>query len=263
MPFEQADMRASPLFFKRRLQNAMHDEIRVTADGRREMRVGGRGEREVAEVFLRISRLLERAQHQVGENALLGLARQPLGQTLVVPRRDAEVAGLEAFVGALVAFLAAGGVPTRDAKAPERRAVHSERVAERRRDFLELENFFRVGCLVNAVEGGDGAALEVGGYRLVRRQHEFFDDAVGDVPLRASNADHAAALVELDFGLRQIEINRAALIASEVEQPRELLHEPEVFSQLFVALSGRALARENVPHRRVRHALDAPNDRGD
>jgi len=29
-------------------------------------------------------------------------------------------------------------------------------------------------------------------------------------------------LVELDFGFRQVEINRAALIAPAVEQPREL-----------------------------------------
>ena len=37
-------------------------------------------------ILLRIAGLLERPQHQVGKNTLLGLAFQALGQTLIVTR---------------------------------------------------------------------------------------------------------------------------------------------------------------------------------
>ena len=56
------------------LQDAVHDQVGIAADGRGEVGVARRGQREVALVLLAVSGLLERAQHQVAEDALFGLA---------------------------------------------------------------------------------------------------------------------------------------------------------------------------------------------
>ena len=90
------------------------------------MRVGGRGEREVAKVFLRVARLLERAEHEVREDALFGLAFQARRQPLVMMRGHAQVAGLDALVGGRVTLLAPGGVALRNLKATERRPSDAE-----------------------------------------------------------------------------------------------------------------------------------------
>jgi hypothetical protein len=50
----------------------MHDEVGIAADGRGEVGVAGAGEGEVAFVLLAVAGLLERAQHQVGEDAFFG-----------------------------------------------------------------------------------------------------------------------------------------------------------------------------------------------
>ena len=68
----------------------MHDQVGIPADGRSEMGIGLGREREMADVLFRIARLFQRAQHQVGKNALLRLALQALGEPLVVPRADLQ-----------------------------------------------------------------------------------------------------------------------------------------------------------------------------
>ena len=64
---------------KQALRNAVHDEVGIAPDGRSEMRVGGRGEGEVALIDLGVARLAERAQHEIAENALFGLALDARG----------------------------------------------------------------------------------------------------------------------------------------------------------------------------------------
>ena len=81
-------------------QNAMHNQVRIAPDGRGEMCVGARRQREVAQVLFRVARLLQRAQHEVGKDALLRLALQALGQPLVMPRRDFQVDRFPAARGA-------------------------------------------------------------------------------------------------------------------------------------------------------------------
>src|SRR2546422_7841338 len=78
------DPRAPAFPFEHGVENAVDDQVRVAADGRGEVRVVRRGEGEVPEVFLRIARLLERAEHEVREDALLGLSGDALGEALVV-----------------------------------------------------------------------------------------------------------------------------------------------------------------------------------
>ena len=96
----------------------------------------------------------------------------------------------------------------------------AERVAEAGGDLLELQHLLGVGLLVGAVEGGDAPAFEEASDGFVGRQHELFDQAVGDVALAAGDADHLAALVEADDGLGQVEVNRAAPLALGVEDER-------------------------------------------
>src|SRR5690242_7935885 len=79
------------LVVKDLFQDAVYDQVRISPDGRSEVGIGACGQGKVAEVFLRIAGLFERAQHEVGKNALLGLAFDAPGQTLVMPRRDFEI----------------------------------------------------------------------------------------------------------------------------------------------------------------------------
>jgi hypothetical protein len=70
-------------------QDAMDDEIGITANGRSEVGVFVEAERKVAKRIGGVARLLQRTQHEIGENALLGLAGEFLHQALVMLRRDA------------------------------------------------------------------------------------------------------------------------------------------------------------------------------
>src|SRR5947207_11030784 len=67
-------------------QDSMNDEIWITPDRRREMGISRRRQREVAHVFLRIARLVQRTQHQVGKNPFCRLAGNLLRQLLVHAR---------------------------------------------------------------------------------------------------------------------------------------------------------------------------------
>ena len=90
---------------EQRFGDAVHDEVGIAADGRGEVRVGGRGQGEVALVDLGVARLAERAQHQVTEDALFGLALDARGELLIHARRDGDVFGH--FVLARIAAAAA------------------------------------------------------------------------------------------------------------------------------------------------------------
>ena len=69
--------------FEQCLGDAVHNEVGVAADGRGEVGVVGSGEGEVAFVLLGVASLLERAQHEVGENSLLRLAGDLMCQPLI------------------------------------------------------------------------------------------------------------------------------------------------------------------------------------
>ena len=111
-----------------------------------------------------------------------------------------------------------------------RKILHAQRIAERVRQFFELEHFFRIRFFVHAMQRSDAALLEILRHGFVRRQHEFLDDPVRDIPLAAHDAEHAPLVVELDDRFGQIEINRAARDAPLVQQQRQLLHAPEIRS---------------------------------
>src|SRR5487761_166917 len=191
----------------------MDDEVRIPANGRSEMRVFVRGEREMAEWLGCVTRLLERAQHQIGENALLGLAGELLREPLIMLRANVEVgAGQRDFHGsrAAMAFAARGPhLPVAYRDSTLRQILDAHGIAKGARKSLKFQNLFRIGLFVNAMEGGDTAVFEIAGDRLVRREHKLLDDPVGEVANAADDSSHASRIVELDYGFRQIEINRS------------------------------------------------------
>ncbi len=67
----------------------------------------------------------------------------------------------------------------------------------------------------------DAGGFQVRGHGFVSRQHELFDDAVGDVARRAADAGHRARLVELDQRFGHVEIDRAAAHPLAVQYQRQ------------------------------------------
>ena len=64
-------------------EDAVDEQIGIAADGRGEVGVAGGGEGEVAVVDFGVARLLEGAQHEIAENALLGFTGDFGGELLV------------------------------------------------------------------------------------------------------------------------------------------------------------------------------------
>src|SRR6267142_7082130 len=72
-------------------ERSVNNQVRIAPDRRSEMRVLIEAKREMSQRIRGVARLLQRAQHQVGDNALLRFAEQLLQQSLVVLRRDAQL----------------------------------------------------------------------------------------------------------------------------------------------------------------------------
>src|SRR5438309_6290201 len=142
-------------------QRAVHDQIRIAPDGRREMRVARSRETEVSEVLRVIPRLLHRPQHQKRDWLFFGLALDALDELLEMPGTH--------------------GIGRR-----------AQAVAQRRDELIELFDLHRVRILVDAIERWHIALVEMLRDGFVREQHEFLDDPVRDVPLGSDDLlDHA------------------------------------------------------------------------
>ena len=152
-------------------QHAVHDEVRVTANRRGEVRVVLNGQPEVPEAHRVVPRLLHRPQHQRGDRALLRCPAHTIDQLLKMFRRQ--------------------GTPAR-----------GKAVAERGDEGFELLDLLGIGRLVHTMQRRDGLPFEMGRHRLVGEQHELFDDAVRDVALARHNRFNLADLRQDDFGLR-------------------------------------------------------------
>src|SRR4029077_3917628 len=73
------------------LEDAMDDQVRIAANGRGEMGVLIKGQREMPQWFVSVARLLERTQHQVRQDSLFRLARDLLSKPLVVLRPNLKI----------------------------------------------------------------------------------------------------------------------------------------------------------------------------
>ncbi len=204
-------------------QRAVDDQVRIPADGRGEVRVLVGGEPEVAEAHRVVPCLLHRPQHQRRNRPLLRAAAQLDDQPLEVPRMNHV----------------------------ERRG---ERVAQRRDELLEAFDLEQVGRLVHAVERRHVVLFEKGRDRLVRHEHELFDDAMRDVALEHEDVLDGARRVEDDVRFRQVEVDRTAPAPPAVEDLEELAHALEARHERLVPPPQLHVALEDAVHLVVRHA---------
>ena len=224
------------------------------------MGIGVRGQGEVTDVAIAVARLLERAQHQVVEDALFGRALDAAHQLLVVARGDVEAGPGEHDVAAQLSAVAPA---VHRSKALHGDGAHAEGVAEMRGDLLEIHHPARIGRLVDAVDGRNLRLLEMRRDGLVGCQHELLDDAVRDVARRAGDGGHLALRVELDQGLGQVEIDGAAPHALAIQDQRQLLHQLETARHVAVAFLQPNVALQEQVDVGVRHALHAADHAAD
>ena len=78
---------------KRPLQRAVHDQVRIAANRRSKVRVFVEAQRKVAKRVRGVTRLFERSQHQIGNNALFRLPDKFPQQALIMLRRDPHFFG--------------------------------------------------------------------------------------------------------------------------------------------------------------------------
>ena len=149
--------------FERPFERAMHDQIGIAPDRRGEMRVLVEGQREMPKRIDRVARLLERTQHQVRQDALLGLARNFLRKALIMLRpnlkfgRSGKRHHHGAFPRAVIA--AASTRPSLRRRAamahgdvPLRQPRDAQRIAESLGHFFELQHLLRIGLFVHAIQ---------------------------------------------------------------------------------------------------------------
>src|ERR1700722_10122137 len=84
---------------------------------------------------------------------------------------------------------------------------HAEGVTEGAGQFFELENFASVGFFVDPVGGVDAALQKITIDRAIGGEHEFFDEAVGNVANAAADTDHALLIVEFDYLFGEVEVD--------------------------------------------------------
>ena len=222
-----------------RAQNAVHDQIGIAADGRGEVRVAGGGQREVARVYIAIARLLERAQHQVAQDALLRLAFDLRDQLLIISRREMRIYRSATSSGpCAIAPLSFTG----ERFTGWRRA---ERIAELRRDLFEFDHALGIrafrGCGRStgspAASMCEATASFAASMNSSMRRCAMLRGA-------ARHADHLAEFVELEQRLRQIEIDGPAPDALAVQHQRQLTHHLEARHQRRVTLAQCRIAFE-------------------
>src|SRR5450432_228600 len=153
-------------------QNAMDDQVWVAADWRSEMSVLVEAQREMAQRLRGVTRLLEGAKHQVGDDALFRFAGDFANEALIMPGSDAPIAGAgqadfhAAFAAVSVGIGAAGARGSGDAAVADGdfalvQVFDAERIAEGAGQLFKLQNFFGVGDFVDAMEGFDATLREI------------------------------------------------------------------------------------------------------
>jgi hypothetical protein len=141
---------------KRHVEEALHDEVGIAPDRRREVRVGLDREAEVRTGLRRVPRLLHRSQDDGVDQPFLGPPDRLLEHALDRLRADLPVLEREP-----------------DAEPLEEVPERLQRVGGRR--------------LVHAVREEDATSGELAGDRLVRGEHELLDDLVRHRPVRADD----------------------------------------------------------------------------
>ena len=159
----------------------MHDQIGIAADRRGEVGVAAQIEAEMAEIFRRIFGLRLGAQHDFVD--------QPF-----------DVAAFDARQNAV------------EAVRPQRAALRQRNI-ERAQELAQRVELFRRRLVVHAIDQRHIAALAGLGGGDIGEDHEFLDQPVRFEPLRHDHAIDGAVGFEHDLAFRDVEIERAALVA--------------------------------------------------
>src|SRR5260370_1235027 len=257
---------------ERPFQNAMNDEVGIAPNGRSEMGVLVEAEGEMSERLRGVAGLLERTEHEVGDDAFFRFADDLSNEALIVLRSDAQVATRERHLHAALAAVAIGvraaGFRGRGNAAMANgdfalvQVFDAERITKGASQLFELEDFAGVGLLMNAMERLDAASKKIRGDSAIGGEHEFFDETVSDIALAARDIGHALLFVEFDDRLREIEIDGATFVAAGVEQQSEFLHIAEAGRERGVTLGHFRVGFEDFVDVGVGHALGGANDAG-
>src|SRR6266567_385634 len=250
----------------------MNDEVGISPYGRSEMGVFVEAKSEMAERFGGVAGLLERTEHEVGDDAFLRFADNFANQPLIMLRRDTQLAAGKRHLHAALAAVPVGVGASRfrghrDATMANRdlalmQVRDTQGVAESASQFFELENFAGVGLLMNAMERFDAAVKKIRVDGAIGRQHELFNQTLRDVALAARDIGHALRFVELDDWFGKIEIDRAVLVAAGVEEQSEFLHVAEARSERGVTLGHLRVAFDDFVDVGVSHAFGRTNNAG-
>src|SRR4051794_14353748 len=129
----------------------------------------------MAFVALTVAGLFERPEHEIAENPLFRLAGNFSNETLVMARGNAEIFARQDYV-----FPRFTSVPPLlgNRKTLDGNRADTERIAEVSSDLLEIHDAFGFGHFVDAIQAWNLGALEFARDGFVRRQHEFFNDAM-------------------------------------------------------------------------------------
>ena len=193
---------------ERLAQQAVHDEVRIAADRRGEVCVVARGEAEVAETLRRVARLLHRTQRDGLDDARFGLSLDLFEHLLHVHRPDMA------------------------------RLVLMDEEAERAEQVVEVLDLLLGRLLVHAVHEGQVLFIHVLGDGLVRREHAFLDDGLGERALALDEGDGVALLVELDLDLGDVEVDGAAAVALGFHDVPQFLERLEHRQEVALRLDG-------------------------
>ena len=212
-------------------QNAVDDEVGIAADGRGEMRVGWRRQREVAAIFLGVARLLQRAQHQVRQNAFLRLAGDFLGKLLIHARRDVNFFGNFDVSGVLAGAVRASRRSALNCTRLTGKRSDAERVAELRGDDFEVVDALGIGLFVDAVERGDAFVLEVAATHSLA---ESMNSSM--MRLAMLRSERVMLFIRPNSsnsmtGSGKIEVDGAATLALAVQDHRQVAHQLEEIDQ--------------------------------
>ena len=132
-------------------------------------------------------------------------------------------------------------------------ALEAQAEAEAFEESRQVGDARGVGRLVHAMDGRDAAARQLARDGLVRGQHALLDEPVRDVALGAHDLLGAAAQVEEDLGLGQVEIDGAASAAAGEEGGGEALGMLERLQQAAERSAARRVALdEGLLHLGVR-----------
>src|SRR4051794_24289827 len=82
-------------------------------------------------------------------------------------------------------------------------------------------------------------------HRFVRQKHELFDDPVRNIPLGCDDRFDQPLIVEHDLWFFQVEVDRAAPMATLVQDLEQLPHyfENGTSSRYFASVSGSRVVR--------------------